>query len=548
MTKTIELIRVSTDGQAGDDRASIPAQRAVNRSTIQRFGLEVVHTIELTDVSGASVLLAPEIQRLIELIQSPDIGAVVTREFSRLMRPEKFSDYALLQAFADSKTKLYLPEGPIDFAEKSGRLMGTIRAAIAGLERSEIQERCWRGKEEKRKAGKSASGSKTLPIGVGYERQRGFYYTAASQSVLRAYDMVLSGETRYSVISQSTGLSEGQICNILRNPIWRGWRVYDQKADSAKYHSRPGGRQGWCDMVPRPMEEIIRVKVIDEPLVTDEVWEKVCRVLDQKRDAHRRERSHTTATYNGFLFCERCGAALNLSYGHGHSGTYYVCRNQKKPGKGTARCDLGYIRVSELDKVIDRILMHEVNSLDFAHQVADQLTKRHKDGKRDGRIDGLHRELQGLLSKKDRIAESYIDGAIGKEDRDHRLKSINAHISTVTDNLAREQQVFSPVLSVDQIAMAFRPFAEWQTLGREDKRRILAVTIPRIRVDGESVTGFYRLLDDCEVSIPSPENRSTKIYRSWLKNPNVTDGDGSVPAHPTCVQSEQFTDMEQQCI
>lgn len=48
------------------------------------------------------------------------------------------------------------PEGPIDFSNKSGRLMGAIRAAIAGLERTEILERVWSAKEEKRRRGELA--------------------------------------------------------------------------------------------------------------------------------------------------------------------------------------------------------------------------------------------------------------------------------------------------------------------------------------------------------------------------------------------------------
>ena len=52
----------------------------------------------------------------------------MAREFSRLMRPENFADYALLQAIADFRTVLYLPEGPIDLNSKTGRLMG-IRVA-----------------------------------------------------------------------------------------------------------------------------------------------------------------------------------------------------------------------------------------------------------------------------------------------------------------------------------------------------------------------------------------------------------------------------------
>src|SRR3954470_157406 len=125
MKKVIELIRVSTEGQAASDRASIPAQRTVNRRTAQQHGLEIVRSIELADVSGAVVLTTPEIQQMLELMKSPDIHGVVAREFSRLMRPENFADYAMLQAFADTRTLLYLPEGPIDFSSKTGRFMGT---------------------------------------------------------------------------------------------------------------------------------------------------------------------------------------------------------------------------------------------------------------------------------------------------------------------------------------------------------------------------------------------------------------------------------------
>jgi DNA invertase Pin-like site-specific DNA recombinase len=175
MKKVLELIRVSTESQAAGDRASIPAQRFVNRRTCAQYGLEIAKSIEISDVSGASVLMAPEIQQLLLLMQSPDIDGVVTREFSRLMRPENFADYALLQAFVDSKTVLYLPEGPIDLNSKTGRLMGTIRAAIAGLERTEILERIWTAKEEKRKRGELAQSKIVLPWGVGYEQGRGFY-------------------------------------------------------------------------------------------------------------------------------------------------------------------------------------------------------------------------------------------------------------------------------------------------------------------------------------------------------------------------------------
>jgi DNA invertase Pin-like site-specific DNA recombinase len=102
MKKAIE-IRVSTEAQAGDDRASIPAQRAINRRTAAQFGLEIVRTIQIVDVSGANVLRSPEMQELLRLIQNKEIVGVVAREFSRLMRPDNYDDLGLLQRFVESK-------------------------------------------------------------------------------------------------------------------------------------------------------------------------------------------------------------------------------------------------------------------------------------------------------------------------------------------------------------------------------------------------------------------------------------------------------------
>ena len=79
MKRVIELIRVSTEGQAADDRASIPAQRTVNRRTCAQYGLDIVRSIEFSDVSGASVLLAPEMKELLLTIQDPAIDGVVAR-------------------------------------------------------------------------------------------------------------------------------------------------------------------------------------------------------------------------------------------------------------------------------------------------------------------------------------------------------------------------------------------------------------------------------------------------------------------------------------
>src|SRR6185503_12465905 len=109
--------------------------------------------------------------------------------------------YVLLQAFAETNTILYLPEGPIDLSSKGGRFLGAIRAAVAGLERSEILERMWLAKEEKRRRGENPQSAITLPTGVTFDRSSGRWsYTPESEKVKRAFEMFLSGNTSYTDI------------------------------------------------------------------------------------------------------------------------------------------------------------------------------------------------------------------------------------------------------------------------------------------------------------------------------------------------------------
>ena len=245
MRNVVELVRVSTEEQAGQDRGGIPAQRATNRRTAEQHDLRIVKTIEIVDVSGSSILRAPQMQELLRLMEEPEIHGVVTKEFSRLMRPENFADYALLQHFIDTGTVLYLPEGPIDLASKLGRLYGTIRAAMAGVERREIIERMQDAKEALRRAGKHPCSSACLPYGVSYSKERGWSYAAEAEKVKQAFVLFLSGKG-YAEIAKVLNLPRANIRFILENPIYTGWRVYDEKRDPSVrgYIARPDGRQG----------------------------------------------------------------------------------------------------------------------------------------------------------------------------------------------------------------------------------------------------------------------------------------------------------------
>src|SRR5215831_10521159 len=111
-----------------------------------------------------------------------------------------------------------------------------------------------------------------LPRGVGFDREtKSWYYKPEAEKVREAFRRILSGDTSYRRIAAELGLNRSTMREILQNPIWNGWRVYNKRRDpsSNALVLRPGGRQGYRKKMDRDPDEIIRVKVIQEPLLTD---------------------------------------------------------------------------------------------------------------------------------------------------------------------------------------------------------------------------------------------------------------------------------------
>lgn len=492
MKRAIELIRVSTESQAAEDRASIPAQRATNRRTAQAYGLTIVRSIELSDVSGTAVLLTPEMQEMVRLMNDPEIHAVVAREFSRLMRPENFSDYALLQAFADSNTVLYLPEGPIDFGSKTGRLMGTIRAAIAGMERTEILERIWSAKEEKRRAGGFGQGRVCLPFGVTFNGR--WSYLPEAEKVREAFRMVLAGNTSYFAVARELGFQPATLRNLLRNPIFTGWRVIDKKRDpspAGKYITR-GGRQGDRRKVKRAPEDVIRVRVM-EPLVSESDFNQVQKILDLKKAKSWRhiEGFEHRFTYNGFLACS-CGSTIYTKY---RRDDYYVCRD---------RCGAHYMRRDRLDPELDLVFTKRLTSKAF---LKDRL-KTMKQGRETIDREKVAAQIDALAGRRQRILDSYFEGIINPSERDARLAEIERERKIASDLLARR----SPAAQdIDRIALVLRAFVAFDELLRDQKRRLLSAITPEIIVKDYHIDGINLSLPDESVGLRVAQ-MPTRIY------------------------------------
>ncbi len=492
----IELIRVSTESQAADDRAGIPAQRDVNRRTAAQHGLTIVKSIEMSDVSGAAVLSAPEMQELLRLIESPDIHGVVAKEFSRLMRPEKFTDYAMLQHFIDTKTILYLPDGPLDLSSKTGTLVGVLRAAMAGLERRDILERMQDAKETMRKAGKHPCGPQQLPFAIGYSKQQGFFYTPEAEKVKEAYRLVLTTNLTYAEIARMLNMPRTNLRFILQNPIYTGYRVYDSRLDTTTSAYRPDGRRGYRKKIRRKPEEIVRVKVL-EPLISQETYDQAVQILQSRATREREVRERTGPLYllNGFLWCGRCGSPM-YTHRNQKERHYYCKRNntryrERGPGQG---CESTYVQAKKIEPKVEELVSVRLQDRQFLESIAKHYLLDNSENslqvKSQVDAEKIEAQLHSLSEKRQRVLETYFDGLINRLERDQKIEKIEAEIKTYESLKENGHATKSKAMSLDILVELLSVFVGWTSLCRDEKRLILRALGTQIYIDGYTIRTF----------------------------------------------------------
>ena len=489
MKDVIGLVRVSTEQQAGENRGGIPAQKQAISEIAQRFDLNVVETVEIVDVSGSNVLESPEMQYLLQRITDPGIEGVVAKELSRLIRPQGFDHFRLFNEFVEHGIMVSLPSGSLDLSSDNGSLLGPIQSWVAGMERKQILARMNDAREALRRQGRNASGSSALPYGVGYERKTNrWFYTPEANSVRDLFNMFLKGEQNYEELSRRTALPRTTVRYILTNPIYAGWRVYDQRRDPTPGGLKKAahGRQGERRKVKRRPEDIVRVEVLSPPLITMADFEAVQAVIERKRDRNWRSRAQRPSpyVYNGHLTCQDCGCSL---YTHSSKEDYYVCKSKntrerrRRKLRGLEPCSNRFMLRKKLEPMLDKLMAKLGTDRDFLTELLNRAETRLTvpAGRVVGDFDHARREQ--LRQKRERLIDMCGDGLITKEEFQRRSSALELELQR-----AEKKPAASAALQVEplqsQLAAVLTPFAEWEFLGREDKRRLLRCLDPRFSI------------------------------------------------------------------
>lgn len=491
MIPVVELLRVSTDLQAGPDRAGLPGQHSTNLRTCGAYGLEIVESVEIVE-SGAEVARTPGMARVLEAVTSGRARGILLAEYSRLFRPDRWSDLVVLQTLSDHGAPIYLPAGPIDLATELGFVQATINNLLAAMERRRIRERMDRGKEEHRRRGAHVAGGVGIPFGMRYSREDGWQWTEDAGTVRELFRRFLAGEHNLDALGRSLGLPRTSTKFLLQNPVYTGWRVYAERRDPSPAGKYRGGDRR---RLPRRPEEVIRVRLPVEPLVSDDDFAQVQALLTEKRTRRVRRSRDDVFLYRGFLRCAEDQLAMytKTTTPGGRERRFYQCRsfNPSRAPEGVARCSTGHLVAEKIERELDHAIRRRLLDPDVLvaalGEYAASMDARWRAPAEDAA--SLAQRLTALESKRVRVLESYYEGLISKGDRDRRLAPLAEEVAALQRRMGTPAAAVPAALEERALVALLTTFAEWTHVEHAGRRSILEALQPTFYVGKYHVAG-----------------------------------------------------------
>ena len=456
--KLVGLVRVSTEGQAADDRAGLDRQYAsIKRiAEVQGVAESRLTIVTVVDVSGSDLAKTDEWRfQVLPALEDPHTHLAVD-EISRLLRPDRY-DFTVAQDILKTTSTIFTPAGAINPFDENGLVQIIIGALLGGSEKMAIKRRVHEAKEAKRRRGEFPQSHICLPTGVSYDHETQCWsYTPDASKVREVYRLIVEdGHTNLAAVGRMVGgedtpISSTTIRNWLTNPIYKGLAVWDEKRGREAYAPKRPGQQADRKKVRRKPEEIIEVRVFggegQQPqLVPDEVWDAAQVLMEDRRVGRRKIRQTTLehAPYSGFLFSIEGEGDYrdHIIYGKKeHRGTVYryVCRCQQNDChcKELERCGLPRLPAREINDAMDEFLVRATRTGWFLDRVVlPQLREAAPDI--DTEIERLQADLKAVEAKLVRLQDGWLDGKVTEDFYEDRLARLQTDQKRFRDSLAR---------------------------------------------------------------------------------------------------------------
>ena len=502
--------RVSTKDQV--EGYSLEAQEERLRKEAAFRNMKVIEPV-FSDKgkSGKNTTQRDEFRSMIEKIENgneDNVDYVLVFKLSRFGRntADVLSNLQLMQ---DYGVNLLAVEENIDSAGPAGKLMISVIAAVAEIERENIREQTMAGRREKARQGKWNGGQ--APFGYQLEKGKLVIDEEEAKIVRLIFDRFLNysgiagvakylNDTGYRRDPRGNGkfelFSTHFVKMVLDNPVYAGKIAYGRRATE-----KIDGKRNEYHVVKQdeyPVYEGEHDAIIDE-----ETWAAV----RQKRETTGKAWEKTYSLehehiLSGILKCPVCGASMYGSVnrkkkkdgsGRYKDGFYYVCKHRKLiDGQ---RCT--YKKQPPQDPINDeviKIVQVAYRSPTFARSLYEQLNEELNENEIKDRLAELRATRNQYVARKDKLGDEIdnLDALAANydmmyEDMSRRLRRLYDEIAQTdimigdAERALREQS--SEQATMEAAMVELQQFSEiLPTLTDAQKKEVVQAVLERVEL------------------------------------------------------------------
>ncbi len=424
--QAIAYYRVSSAGQVNTDfdpeGISLPAQRVACNERARELGVVLVDEYLDPGKSGKTIDQRPAFQEMIARIKADrNIKHVFVYALSRFAR-NRYDDAIMMMTLERLGVQLHsATERNLD-ASPAGQAMHGMIAVF-----NEYQVRV-SGEDIKYKMGQKAMKGGTLGVApLGYLNVREQFEGREVRTVIvdpdrgplitLTFELYATGKYNFHTLREAVTaaglrtkptkrwsarpISVHKIGDLLKDRYYLGLVSYEGE----EYQGR------------------------HEPLVSQDLFDQVQRVLFAERQAGARQRVHNHYL-KGLVWCDRCQRRLIITPGKSKTGVtyfYYICR-----GRQDRSCDLPYLPVADVEDAIERHYVNVRLSEDFRAEVQSRLDEALSSTTDSTRR--LHAQYQRQLKELNKREDDLLD-LVG--DPDWPKDKLTAKMRAVREERAR---------------------------------------------------------------------------------------------------------------
>ena len=361
--------RLSQEDERQGESVSIDNQRTILRKYAEERGFEI-HDEYIDDGISGTTFQRPEVQRLLDDAKTGVINTIIVKDLSRFGRNYievgQYVDYVfpafgiLFIAIQDNVDTENRDSGAMEMMPIMNVFNEWHAANTSKKIRAVLKSNAREGKYHARKAPYGYVKSDT-------EKKTPIVDEEAAAVVKRIFEMRASGLSphriadklneenipnpskysfdKYGIVGKRNhfGLwSFVAINSILNNPTYLG-HMAQQRWSSISYKNHKRYK--------RDESEWIVVKNTHEPIITQELWDKVREVEKSVAQGRKTKRGYTHPL-SGFLFCADCGGKMKLNYINRDGKLYFNfnCGNHLRLGK--SYCFSHFIQAKDIEAIV----------------------------------------------------------------------------------------------------------------------------------------------------------------------------------------------------